>query len=156
MKMRGEAYFLVTIITVILVVIISSLFMEHFESKLVPILVGVTVLGLAATALVKEISVRGQRETSTREEAVGEEPNARWFRYLIGIGWLLGYFLSIYLLGFILAISLFSLSYMILHGTKWLVAIVLAILLPALAYSFFELLLVIELYPGLIFALLSQ
>jgi len=66
-----------------------------------------------------------------------------------------GFFVAIYLLGFIIAIPLFILAYMKAHGTRWLAAITFAILTPTIIYGIFELALGVVLYRGLLFAWLG-
>jgi len=65
-------------------------------------------------------------------------------------GTLPGFFLGIYLLGFLIAIPLFILSYMKWLGTGWRVAITFTLIIPAIIYSAFEVGLHIDLYRGLL------
>ena len=57
MKWRGETYFIIGIIVVMLIIIVSSLTMPAIESKLFPLIFGSVVLVLAAIALGKELLV---------------------------------------------------------------------------------------------------
>ncbi len=141
-KMQGSSWFLVVIIAVMLAVIVLSLRMEYLESKLLPLIISGAVLVLAAIRLGKEI-FKGVPDGS-------EETGEGWRGYLISGAWAVGFFLAIYLLGFIIAIPLFILSYMKSHGTRWLVAIIWTILLPAFIYGLFELTLKVTLYRGLL------
>jgi hypothetical protein len=55
------------------------------------------------------------------------------------------------LMGFIIAIPLFVVSYMRWLGTRWRVATISALLMLALVYGVFELAIGIDLYRGIIF-----
>ena len=59
---------------------------------------------------------------------------------------------GIYLLGFLIAVPLLVFTYMKQHGTSWLLTIIFTVIVPALVYSIFELLLRIDLYQGLLFS----
>ncbi len=157
MKIRGSSWVLIVIMVVMLVVIISSLRMEYFESKLLPIIIGSVVFVLAAIALWRELLAGGKsRATVTGGETTREEETGvGWLRYLLAGAWVVGFFLAIYLLGFIIAIPLFILSYMKSHGTGWLTTIIFTILTPVLIYGIFELALKVDLYPGLLFTWLG-
>ncbi|MBA7662014.1 hypothetical protein ES703_70037 [subsurface metagenome] len=80
-----------------------------------------------------------------------EEDREGWRGYMVIEAWLVGFVLAIYLLGFFIAIPLFLLSYTKSHGTRWVVAVTCAILIPVFVYSLFEFTLGVELYRGLLF-----
>lgn len=157
MKIRGSSYFYIVIMVIMLVVIGLSLGMEYFESKLLPLIIGGIVFVLAAVGLRKEILVGDEHEATVTEgdETRREETGVSWRGYLLAGAWVAGFFLAIYLLGFIIAIPLFILSYMKAHGTRWLLAIIFAILTPLLIYGLFELALRVVLYRGLLFTWLG-
>jgi len=157
MKISGSAYFFIVIMVIILVIIGLSLRMEHFESKLLPLVIGTAVFVLAAIGLGREILAGGERQITTTEgeATTREETGEGWRGYLAAGAWVAGFFLAIYLLGFIIAIPLFILAYMKLHGTRWLVAIAFAIIIPILIYGIFELALGVILYRGLLLTLLG-
>ena len=157
MKITGSAYFLIVIMAVMLAVIISSLKMEYFESKLLPLTFSIVIFVLAAIRLRKELSARSKTGTTVSGDEVGREEEARegWRGYLIIGAWVVGFFSAIYLLGFILAIALLVFFHMKTHGTRWLVAIIFTLLTPALIYTVFEFLLEVRLHQGLIFTWLG-
>ena len=158
MKVKGSSYFYIVIMGVMLFVIATALMMEYFESKLLPLVIGGAVFILAAIGLSSEISARSRQETAITDREVSEKKETRenWHGYMANGGWVAGFCLVIYLLGFIIAIPLFILAYMKSHGTRWFVAITFAILLPTLIYSIFELALGINLYRGLLLTWLAQ
>ena len=59
------------------------------------------------------------------------------------------------LLGFMVAIPLFLLSYLKAHGTKWRLAIIFAVLTTATIYGVFILALDVNLYQGFLLGLMS-
>ena len=157
MKIKGSSYFFIVIMVIMLVIIGFSLRMEHFESKLLPLVISSAVLILSAIGLGRGILAGDKQGTtvSSGETTTGEEAGESWRSYLLAGAWVAGFFLAIYLLGFIIAIPLFILAYMKMHGTKWLVAITFAILIPLFIYGVFELALKIILYRGLLLSLLG-
>ncbi|MFC1980600.1 tripartite tricarboxylate transporter TctB family protein [Chloroflexota bacterium] len=151
MKLRGSSYFLIIVMAVILAVIIISLRMEHLESKLLPLIFSSIAFILAGVALRSEILARSKPETTvTGEEGAREEAGVGLRRYLLAGAWVLGFFLAIYLVGYIIAIPLFIFAYMKSHNTGWLATIIFTVLTPAIIYGIFELVLEVDLYPGLL------
>ncbi|MFC1893793.1 tripartite tricarboxylate transporter TctB family protein [Chloroflexota bacterium] len=66
--------------------------------------------------------------------------------------WLVGFALFIYLLGFLIAVPLYTLFYMKQRGSRWLGAFVTAVLFTAIIYIVFEVALGVILYKGVLFA----
>jgi len=149
MKIRGSTYFLMLILAVTLFVIISSLTMESFSSKLLPLVIGGATFILAALQFAGEI--KGVKTTAEEETTA---PGTVWSGYLIATMWIGGFFVSIYLLGFMIAIAWFILAYMKMHGTGWLTAIIYAGVTTAVVYVMFGYLMKVELYPGIVFTLI--
>ncbi len=152
MKIRGGSYFLIVIMVIALTVIGSSLAMEYFKSKFLPLLISSIVFVLTSIALRKEISARNGPETTATEGQVskGGKRGGVWRGYLITGAWIVGFFLTIYLLGFTIAIALFLLTYLKSHGIKWLTTIIVTVLTPALIYVTFGILLRLDLNQGLL------
>ncbi len=135
------------------VIIGLSVRMEYITTKLLPILIGSIAFILAGIGLAREIRVvNRQRVTEAEGETITKEKAGEGLRgYLLTGAWVLGFFLAIYLLGFLIAMPLFVLTYMKTHGTRWLTTIILTILTPLFIYGLFELALGITLYRGLLF-----
>ena len=153
MKIRAGSYFLILIIIIALVAIILSLRMEYFSSKLLPLIVSGTILVLAAIELVREQLKPTSLETSAAEGNVSTraETENGWRGYLSPGGWVAGFVLSIFLLGFTISIALFAFSYLKSQGTRWVTAIAFAIITTVVCYVPFELLMGFKLYRGLVF-----
>ena len=152
-KLNASAYSLIGVMAVMLVVIAVSLRFEYFATKMLPLLIASTVFILAAIQLGREISTKGVAERTGAEDktSIGEETRVEGRRYLPSLAWIVGFALAIYLVGFIVAIFLFVLFYMKLHGSAWLTAVISAVLFTAIIYSVFVLALGMDLYPGLLF-----
>ena len=141
-----------------LLIIIMSLRLERFDSKLVPLIMSSSVFILAVIGLGREMLAKDKSAaTSAKDETIGvEDVEKEGIREYLPIGaWLAGFTLAIYLLGFLISIPVFVLAYMKSHGVRWLVAIVSAILTGALIYGVFELVLIVTLYRGLLFTLID-
>ena len=155
MKMTGSAYFLVVIIVIMAVVFGVSVNMEFRDLKLLPLVLSIFVFVLASVALIRELrSEDGSTEEEVRKAGVGVLQIIR--PHLIGYSWLAGFFVAIYLFGFLVATPMLVLSYMRTHNGGWLTAIGLGLLLPVFAYLVFDFLLGIDLYQGVVFAWLHR
>ena len=158
MKLTSNAYLYIVILAIMLFVILWSLLgMEFFESKLLPLLFSSIVFILAAIGLGNEVMAGGKRKTGATksEESRREESGEKWGGSLLNLAWFSGFILGIYFIGFIIAIPLFILTYMKWLGTRWVVAIIWAIVTPAVIYGVFEVALGIDLYRGLLLNWLS-
>ncbi len=154
MKIRGDYSVLIAIMAIMLVFIVLSLRLEFFAVKRIPLLVAGSTFILAAIGLAKEILARDKPEISNTgaETSRGEGIRERWGLYVV-IGALgVALYLTLYLLGFFIAIPLFILSAMKLGGTRWWVAAILAILVTAFIYGLFDVILEVDLYQGLVFS----
>ena len=156
MKIKGSSYFFMVIMAFMLVAIGLSLRMEYFESKLLPLVIGGAVFVLSAIGLWREILAGKKQEAAVTEgdttKVTEEEAKESWRGYLLAGAWVVGFFLGIYLVGFVIAIPVFVLFYMKSHGTRWLVAITFAALTTVLIYGVFEFALGVDLYRGLFFS----
>jgi len=151
--MRVSSYVVIGIMVVAATVMVSSLGMGHWKSKLLPLILGGIILLLGAIELWREMSA-GKKAASTKTQtATSERKESREMlrRYLLAGGWVVGFVVTIYLLGFIIAIPLFTLAYTKLHGTSWWFAVILAVLTLGLMYIISEPLASIPLYRGLLF-----
>ena len=155
MKIRGNSYFLMVIMVIMLVAIVISLRMEYRVSKLLPLVIGSSVLVLAAVGLWRDIKGTDRRGTgfSGSDTSSQEMTKKEWHRYLLAGAWVAGFYLAVYLLGLLTAIPLFIFAYMKAHDTRWFVAIAFALISTAFIYGVFEIALRVELYRGLVFSL---
>ena len=150
-KLRGSSYSLILVMVVMLAFIGLSLRLVYFASKLLPLLIGSIVLVLAAIALAREIKAGHSLEegiATTNETGVGEKTSAEVGKYSGIAAWIIGFFLSIYVLGFIIATLLFVGVYMKRHGSKWPETVITAVIFTGIIYAVFDLAFKAELYKG--------
>jgi hypothetical protein len=131
------------------------------ESKLLPIAIGGATLALSTIGLAR--AIRGEfkqrkeapAKIATQEKRKDEGEQEPWRGSLINFGWVVGFLLGIYLLGYVIAIFVFALAYMKRLGTRWRTAAIGAVLVTALIYVGFELGLQLPLYRGLFLEMLG-
>ena len=128
-KLNGHCSFLITLMAIMLFLGIYAFTYEAIETKLMPIAVcGIGIL-LVANELRKELT--GQVKKASDEVAddvqMDEDepaPNVSELRsYVAGFAWVIGLFLSAYLIGFLISTPLFVFVYMITHGRTFLASL---------------------------------
>jgi hypothetical protein len=152
MKGKGEKNVYIVLIVAMVVVIVASLRMDQFASKLIPLTVGTLTLIMASIGLLGEIRKRQSADAAGSELAAGDAfVEAAWARQLANMAWVLGFGGGIYLVGFLAAIPLFLLSYMTWLGVRWRASLITAVSTTAVSYYLFQVTMHVDFYPGLIF-----
>ena len=153
MRMKQDIYIYTGVIVLMLGIIVNALTMEYFSSRMLPLIISGTIFILAAIQLSRGLLARGAPKVAAEDEETkgGGEKKETWYGYMLVSAYVVGFFLLIYLLNFIVAIPIFTLVYMKTHDTKWRVAIPFAIVITVLIYVIFELALNLDLYQGLLF-----
>ena len=156
-KITGSACSLIVVIGIVIAVIALSRKMEYPASKLLPIIIGVTVLILATIALVLEILTGSVQNAAAdkREGAEGDADNRRKV-YLGMAGWLFGYAIAIYVFGFMISTPVFVGAYMKRHGAGWSGVVATAAIFSVIFYAVFNLALQADLYQGRLLMLLGR
>ncbi|MBI5444643.1 MAG: hypothetical protein HY900_25940 [Deltaproteobacteria bacterium] len=114
------------------------------QAKIVPMLVGGTLLLLCLVQLLGELAGKRPARTGEREG----EPAAR---ALLREGlWLVGFCAAIYLLGFLTGLAGYSAGYARARGAGWGPALGLGASLAVLCYVLLIRLMQTDLYPGLL------
>ncbi len=154
MKKSANFYFLVVVIAFMSWVAVTSLGFKRLEAKLLPLLTSGATILLALGGLTVE-------SRKSRKQAQEEGDAKTWTsdhvrRFALILGWVVGFFFAIYLLGFLAAIALSLLVYMRMQGRQWLSAIVFTVLFSLCIYLVFELALKSDLYPGLLSTILDK
>lgn len=143
-KIKASSYVVIGIMAIALIAILLSLGMEHWKSKLLPLILSGLILILGVIEFRAGI-FKGDNEADMNEES------RRILRgYLITGVWVGGFLVAISLLGFLIAIPLFTFFYMKLNGSTWLGAIVLTSFILGFMYVISEPLAGIKLYRGII------
>jgi hypothetical protein len=132
--------------------IVQSLTFGYWESIVLPLVISSLVFILAAVEVGKEIRHQDDTKTAIGQKSGTRIKNGFEIRRLgLVFGWVAGFSLAIYLLGFHIAIPLFSFAYLKWRRRSWLAAAVFAIAALAFSYAVFVTGLKIPLYKGLIF-----
>ena len=139
------------IMAAMLAVIVASLYMEHWKTKLLPLILGGLIFFLSAIELWQEIRGEDKAEKTKASEGKPKKSGRDVYGYLIAGSWVVGFLLCIFFLGFYVAIPLLTISYMKLHGTQWWLTILLAACSLGLMYLLSEPLAGIPLYRGMLF-----
>ena len=156
-KMNVHCYFLITLMAIMLFLGIYALTYEAIETKLMPAAVcGIGFL-LAANELRKELT--GQ-EKKASDDVVDDvqmsedepTPTVNELRsYVVGFAWVIGLFLSAYLIGFLISTPLFVFVYMITHGRTFLASCITTVVMGGAIYGA-SVALQMYLFPGILFA----
>ena len=146
---KGHLYLLVFVAVSMGFAFFSASRYTYLQAKMAPMFVTAIILVLALVQLGKEIR---SGELSVRVEEVQKEPEpkVRSHVYLAEGCWFGGFCLGIYLLGFIITIPVFILSYMRTHGGTWKTSILAACFMIIFCYLIFSYLIEVNFYPGLI------
>lgn len=151
MKMRADAYFLMAIMAMMLIAIWALVRTPSLSAKLIPLIISSAVLVLAAVALVNSVRPKRRAVTTAKQDSEDATKESMPLRGLLAAGgWIVGFFLGIYLLGLVAAIGLFVFSYMKSHHVGWLTSIILTVFILAFTYGIFQVGLRIQLYEGAI------
>ena len=143
---------------VMLVMIGVALNFPYVQPALLPILLGGFVFILAGVQLWKELSGKekpeAKKEVQTQE---GEQPPvAKGVSLGMFSFWMAIFPLAILLLGHLIAVPAFILSFVRWRGRSWPVSIVFAAVMTAFLYGLFTLAMRVQLYPGLIFQAMGR
>jgi len=137
-----------------LVIIGQATTFRYFQSALLPYIFGGFVFLLCGVQLWRELTGREKPKAKKEEpapEPAGEQPAAaKGSSFGMLTFWLGGFALAILLLGHLIAIPLFTLSYVRWRGRSWPISMAFAAGMTALLYGIFTMAMRVYLYPGLI------
>ena len=152
MKIKGSFWVAIFFLLLGLFGITQSLTFRYWESMVLPLAISSLLFILAAVEVGKELLRRDNREAAVEKKTGKEGLNKIEIRRLGWVfSWAAGFSLAIYLLGFYIAIPVFSFAYLKWRGKSWLAAIIFALAMLAFIYPVFEIGLKAPLYKGLIF-----
>jgi hypothetical protein len=151
MENRVSLYFVIFLLLLMALIIGVALRFPDTESKIIPLFAASVVFILAAVQLVREIRTKGKvAEPKEMPDSEVENKNEIWRRSCVLFGWIIGFFIIIYLFGFLVAVPIFVFSYLKLSGYRWLISIISALILTALIHGVFNIALKAELFKGII------
>jgi VIT1/CCC1 family predicted Fe2+/Mn2+ transporter len=96
----------------------------------------------------------GAQKKATEKEKISAKSKEGSRKAIETLGWIIGFLLTIYLLGFRIAIPLFAFLYLKSHHKGWALSASLAVLVTIAILAIFEWSIGTKLYRGLIFELL--
>jgi hypothetical protein len=149
----GTAYFLMAILIMLLVFLIYSLTYVEFRTKFMPVLVSAITLVLTVVALIQEFrgtAKKGNKQEEEGEEAKSKKADVPLREYLNAFGWFSLLIVSVYLVGFFIAIPLWLFFYFWRHGHRWWSAMLQGAGATLIVYLVFVVLLQVDFHPGLI------
>ncbi|MFH0914246.1 MAG: tripartite tricarboxylate transporter TctB family protein, partial [Chloroflexota bacterium] len=132
MRMKGGSYFLLFLVLLGLFGILQSAAFGYYQAMSLPLFMSGIIFVLSAIELGRELR-RGK-------PALGESSEGRarvidWRRFLITLGWVVGFTVGIYLFGFSIAIPIFVFAYLKWRGWRWYVALGYALVTLAVIYG---------------------
>jgi hypothetical protein len=157
MKIKPGSWFLVFILLLMVYSIAESISFRHYEATLVPLLLSMVIFVLGAIELVRELRSPPKQPRPAEDEdmpptvvaqaAGGSEMR----RFGLALGWIGGFAVSVWILGFLLSTLLFAVSYLKTKGLNWLSSAAFAVGFTVVLYVVFELGFRSQLSRGLVF-----
>jgi hypothetical protein len=160
MKLRASSYFLIFLLLLMVGVIGVALGWRFRTAKLVPLVMGGFIFVMAAIQLARDIMAArrlSQTEASASPDKAGTASGAmtdkgEWRRFTLTLSWVVGFIVAIYIVGFLISIPIFVVSFVKSRGRGWLFSIATALLTVLVIYGIFEYALKLPIYRGLIFS----
>ncbi len=157
-KIKGKLLFSLGLVLLLAFLTYVSLGYNQL-ARLVPLVVLVPGLIAAVVQLVFEVRAAFFPKKDAPADELEEDESTvklpgreKLRRELVGIAWLVGFFLTIIVLGQLIAIPLFVLFFMRFFGReRWRISIIFAGLCWFFAYGIFVYALRNELYPGILY-----
>ena len=123
MKMKAQSFLLVFFLLLAVTAGGLSLTFGHYEAMLAPLLLSIVIAVLCLIELVRELGSQKQKLKPTEDDDIlpqvvsAADEGAQRRLFFVALGWLGGFVLGIYVLGFFLSTVLFSFSYLKSRGT---------------------------------------
>jgi hypothetical protein len=153
-RVSPTALFLIVIIIVMAVFFVTSMSYADLKVKLMPSLMSGASIGLALIALINDLRSGNKGSMPTDEDGDviedKEKIDTPLIAYFQAFFWFAVLIAGVYLFGFLVAIPLWLLVYLWKQGYRWWKALLIGVILTAICYAVFTVILQIELYPGLI------
>jgi len=135
----------------------KSLTFGHREAMLTPLLLSTIIIILGVIELVRELRSKDEKPRPVGDEDVsptvveGAVEGSEMGRFAVALGWIGGFALGIYVIGFFLSTLVFAVSYLKVRGRSWLSSAVFAVSFTLVLYVIFDLGFRSQLYRGLVF-----
>lgn len=146
-------------LVIFLIVYVSFATTYNYQARMMPLIIGVPILLLAALQLVLELRESAAKAKEPRgDEKPKEEIAPQGRSHLIKVyGWVLAMFVAIYLFGFVITTFVYPLLYLrFVGGRSWRLST--AISLGALAFLYIVMIygLNVQLYDGMVVVALRK
>jgi hypothetical protein len=157
MKLRSGSLFLIFILLLMVYAALESVRFGHTEAMLAPLLLSLTILVLGIIELARELRAREKPLRSVEDEdlppmvVTRNKGGSPMGRFGMALGWIGGFALGIYLLGFFLSTLLFAFLYLKVQRRGWLQSTGFAVGFMVLLYLIFKVGLRSQLYRGILF-----
>jgi hypothetical protein len=161
MKLKRGHFIFSALFFIFILMVILTAFRYEPRARLVPLIFGLGTLILVATVLVNELrpipliqklSFDLTKDYRSDEPAVRSEKVASARRFFVFLGWLFGFFLSIFLFGFHISIALFTLAYLKIEGTAgWIRALLTAGIVSLVVFIIIDFAMGLSLFKGWLF-----
>lgn len=150
---RGKSGLYVAIFFLLLGIfgLTQSLTFNYWESTALPLAVSSCIVILSSVEVGREFRRYSIEKDIRKKRAVENRNKAEGRLFLSIISWVAGFSVCIYLLGFYIAVPLFSSAYLRWKRKNWFVVIVFTLAILAFVYGIFEIGLKIPLFKGLLF-----
>jgi hypothetical protein len=157
MKIKPRSLFLIFILLLMIFTGGMSLDFGHYEAILAPLLLSICIFVLGVIELVRELRSQDAKAPSVENEEVSltvvatAKAGGEAHRFGVALGWIGGFALGIYVLGFFLTTLLFAFTYLKVRGRSWLSSGAFAVIFTAVLYAIFAMGFKAQLYRGLLF-----
>jgi hypothetical protein len=154
---KGSFYFAIFVFALALFFFVSALTFGAMKSKLLPLIVSSVTLILAGIEVTIELLKRRCRQEDKESVDKSEKGGKDDLRsYITYFAWTLGLIVGIYLLGFLISIPVFILSFLLSHGQRFSKSVFIAAFNTLIIYLIFVIVFKTELYEGIAIKMLSQ
>lgn len=155
MRLQPSTYFALIIMAVMVALIGNALALPYIQSAVLPVIVGSLLFILSGIQVGKEILGKGVINAQKKPRQDAKHEYKQGMSLGVFAAWTLGFYLAIIVLGHLIAVPLFCLSYAKWHRKSWVSSVVSAVSITAFIYIVFPLAFKITLYPGIIFDVVS-
>ena len=157
---KASFWFTMLLLAIVLPFVLLS-FGYSAQARLVPLLVGIPALALIMTALISErypglltLFNIGFAEGASPATPGALAPSERVLRrrLLAASAWIAGFLILVFLVGFLVAVPVFTLLYLTISGrVNWLKTIVVSLIMGGVMYGGFEILMKADMFKGVLF-----
>ena len=145
MRIKSKSVFLIFILLLMVLAAGKSLTFGHREAMLTPLLLSTIIIILGVIELVRELRSKDEKPRPVGDEDVsptvveGAVEGSEMGRFAVALGWIGGFALGIYVIGFFLSTLVFAVSYLKVRGRSWLSSAVFAVSFTLVLYVIFDL-----------------